>query len=123
LKVNIARLACRGRTDKGTGKTTSEQVCFITSLGETQATPAELLAYNRRHWGIESRLFWVKDTVLREDVSTIRTGAAPQAVAALRNTALRQLRELHPSPTIAREIASESKNKVFQLLGCFVKWP
>jgi predicted transposase YbfD/YdcC len=111
----------RIRTYKRTGKTTTEQVCFIASLGESQATPAQLLAYNRNHWGIESKLFWVKDAVLRENASPIRKGAAPQALAALRNLTLRLLRELHPSPTIAREIAADSKNTIIQLLTELIK--
>jgi predicted transposase YbfD/YdcC len=100
-----------------TGKTTTEHICFITSLGSSQAGPPELLAYRRNHWGIENRLHWTKDTLLRKDASTIRTGNAPQAAAALRNTAMRQLRHLHPSPTQAREIAAQNKLKALQLLG------
>jgi predicted transposase YbfD/YdcC len=111
----------RTRVNRRTGKITTQQICFITSLGSSQASPEELLAYNRNHWAIENRLHWVKDTLLREDVSTIRTGAAPQTAAALRNAALRALRGLHASPTQAREIAADDKNSALQLLGCFVK--
>ena len=37
------------------------------------------------HWGIENRLHWVRDVVYGEDQSQVRTGSAPQLLAALRN--------------------------------------
>ena len=43
----------------------------------------------RGHWGIENRLHWVRDVTFDEDRCPIRTGAAPQAVAACRNLAHR----------------------------------
>ena len=106
----------RTRTDRKTGAMTREEICFISSLGSSQATPAELLAYNRHHWGIENRLHRNKDALLKEDASTVRTGAAPQALAALRNLTLRLLTTFDPSPTVAREIAQNDRNKVIQLL-------
>jgi hypothetical protein len=39
----------------------------------------------RGHWGIENRLHWVRDVTFDEDRCQIRTGAAPQVMAALRN--------------------------------------
>jgi predicted transposase YbfD/YdcC len=111
----------RTRTDKKSGKSTTETVYFITSLGSSQAAPDELLAYNRKHWSIENRLHRTKDMLLHEDASTIRKANAPQAAAALRNTALRYLAALHPSPTQAREIAADNKNTVIQLLGGIFK--
>ena len=71
--------------------------------------------------GHRDRLHWLKDTLLREVPPTIRTGSAPQALAALRNTALRHLSHPHPSPTQARETAAENKSQAIQLLGCFFK--
>ena len=102
-------------TDKKTGQTTTEIVHFISSLGMSQATPAELLAYNRKHWSIENRLHRNKDTLLAEDASTIRTKNAPQTLAALRNFVLHILSKLHTSPTIAREIAQNDRNMVIQM--------
>ena len=54
----------------------------ITSLG---TGPGKLLEY-RGHWGIENRLHYVRDP------SQVRTGAAPQVMAALRNVVLGLLR-------------------------------
>ena len=41
---------------------------------------------------IESRLHWVRDGVFGEDQSQVRTGAAPQPLAALRNLVIGMLR-------------------------------
>lgn len=50
--------------------------------------PDQLLRLVRRHWHIENRLHYVRDVTLGEDASTVRSGAAPQALAALRNALL-----------------------------------
>lgn len=64
---------------------------FITSLGPS-VSPARLLALKRGHWQIENRLHYVRDVSLGEDASRVRTGAAPQVLAALRNVILNLLR-------------------------------
>lgn len=98
------------------GKVTTEKICFITSLGSSQASPAELLKYKIAHWGIENKLHRNKDVLLREDASTIRKNQAPQAVSAIRNLVIHLLTKLHHSPKIAREIATYDINKAIQLL-------
>jgi predicted transposase YbfD/YdcC len=85
---------CRIERERRTGtKVARETVHYITSLPRTLAGPDDLLTLARDHWGaIENGLHWVRDEVLREDRSTIRTGHAPQNLAALRNAALNWLR-------------------------------
>ena len=57
------------------------------------AGPEDLLTLARDHWGaVENGLHYVRDEVLGEDRSTIRTGHAPHNLAALRNAALNWLR-------------------------------
>ncbi len=46
----------------------------------------------RGHWGIENQLHYVRDVTMREDASQVRSGAAPEVMAALRNTVLGLLR-------------------------------
>jgi len=53
-----------------------------------QATPTQLLQVWREHWHIETRLHWVRDVTYDEDRSTVRAGTIPQAMAAIRNTAI-----------------------------------
>ena len=45
---------------------------------------AQLQGFRRGHWGIE-RTHYVRDVTFGEDASTVRTGHAPQNLAALRN--------------------------------------
>jgi predicted transposase YbfD/YdcC len=73
------------------GKTEEETVYGITSLSPGEAGPARLLELSRGHWGIENRLHGVRDVTLGEDACRVRSGAAPQALAALRNAVVHLL--------------------------------
>ena len=64
----------------------------ITSLTAWQANPADLLAGNRGHWGIENREHYVRDRTFDEDRSQVRTGSSPQFLATARNIAISLLR-------------------------------
>jgi hypothetical protein len=66
-------------------KTQVEAVYGITSLRRDAADAAALLALVRGHWGIENGLHYVRDVTLGEDACRVRTGNAPQVLAALRN--------------------------------------
>jgi len=59
-----------------------------------KASPQDLLALARQHWGIENRLFCVRDVMFREDACRVRTGSLPQVLAALRNTCITAFRRL-----------------------------
>jgi predicted transposase YbfD/YdcC len=72
-------------TWQSNGKTHQEISYLVTSLPRTAASPARLLRLMRGHWGIENRLHWVRDVTFDEDRSQVRTKAAPQVMAALRN--------------------------------------
>ncbi len=102
----------------------------VTSLPPQQASPHRLLARWRGYWGIENRIHWVRDVALRdvalrdvalrdvalrdvalrdvalrdvaldEDRSQVRTGAAPQIMAGLRNLTISLFR-LAGEPNIA----------------------
>jgi predicted transposase YbfD/YdcC len=63
----------------------------ITSLGATVG-PKALLAEVRGHWAIENRLHWVRDVTCGEDACRVRSGAAPQVLAGLRNAVIAVLR-------------------------------
>lgn len=66
-------------------------------------------ALGRRHWAIENQLHWRRDVTLREDASRVRSGAAPQALAALCNTALRLTHPLKGPLTAIRETFAENR--------------
>ena len=81
----------RRQTRRHKGRETVERAYAITSLPPEQADAARLLEIWRGHWGIENRLHWVRDVVFGEDLSQVRTGSAPQLLAALRNLVMRNL--------------------------------
>lgn len=97
------------------GKTSCEVVYAITSLTRERADPPTLLAMVRRHWAIENQLHWRRDVILREDASRVRSGGAPQTLAALRNTALRLVHS-RPGPlTAIRETFAENRLQALAL--------
>jgi len=51
-----------------------------------------LAAYVRGQWSIENGLHWIRDVTQREDASRVRTGHAPQNLAALRNLVINLFR-------------------------------
>ena len=73
-------------------KSIEETVYGLTSLSPQQASPAQLLAYNRGHWQIENRLHHVRDMTYHEDRSQVRRARRPHAMATLRNVAISLLR-------------------------------
>ena len=99
------------------GVTTCQVRHLITSL--PASVPARrLLALARGHWAIENRLHYVRDVTCGEDASAIRSGSAPQVMAALRSAHLALLRHAG-----CRNIAAAhrdyawSPGKALRLLG------
>jgi predicted transposase YbfD/YdcC len=80
--THVAKLT-RTRTEKA--ETTVEVVFLIAILPPEADGPHSLLALSRGHWGIENCLHYVRDVTFAEDRSHIRTGHAPQLLAACRN--------------------------------------
>ena len=78
----------RHRIDKRTGERSVKVRFGITSLAPDRADAKRLAAIIRGHWGIENNLHWVRDVDFGEDASRIRTGHAPQVMAAFRNLAI-----------------------------------
>jgi predicted transposase YbfD/YdcC len=104
-----------------TGQFTREVVYGVSSLTATKADAARLLAITRRHWGIESGLHYRRDVTLREDCSRVRTGQAPQILAAINNLVLGLLARLGytNAPQARRHFAAhveEAVNVVLQAL-------
>lgn len=87
--VQIAQIR---RTVTRQGRKSVEVVYVITSADHRDAPPATLASWVQGHWGIENQLHWVRDVTYDEDRSQIRTGNAPQVMAAIRNAAISLLR-------------------------------
>ena len=90
----------RARTVRG--RKHVEVVHLICSLPMTDAPPELVASWARGHWAIENRLHWIRDVVFDEDRHRLRTGNAPQVMAALRNLAISLIRLAHgPAASIA----------------------
>ena len=90
------------RTKTVRGRKHVEVVHLICSLPMTDAPPELVASWARGHWAIENRLHWIRDVVFDEDRHRLRTGNAPQVIAALRNLAISLIRLLHgPAARIA----------------------
>ncbi|GIJ27682.1 hypothetical protein Vqi01_28440 [Micromonospora qiuiae] len=88
----------------------------ITSRIPDQASPAELAAYNRGHWAIET-LHFIRDTCYREDQSTVPTRSGPRVLASLRNLAINALRLAgRPDITEATRWAARNMTRPFTIL-------
>jgi predicted transposase YbfD/YdcC len=85
--AQVAQLT-RTVTIRKTDKTTCEVVYLLTTLSPEQASPERLLELVRGHWSIENSLHYVRDVTFAEDRSRLRSGYAPQLLAAFRNLAL-----------------------------------
>jgi len=86
-----------------------EVIYAITSLPADKLAPASLLQLARDRWQIENGLFHVRDVTFREDASRVRTGAAPEALADIRNAALNLIRRRKLKPRAAREAFAANK--------------
>jgi predicted transposase YbfD/YdcC len=88
--AQVCRVECEVRR---VGREPSREVAYaITSVPRGQADAATLLGWWRGHWGIENRSHYVRDVTMGDDASRIRTGSAPQVLAAFRNAAMGWLR-------------------------------
>ena len=87
-RIERRRVVCR------TGEVETEVTYAVTSRPPDRADATALLVLARGHWGIENKLHWVRDVTFDEDRCQIRTGAAPQAVAACRDLVIALLRRV-----------------------------
>lgn len=99
------------------GQTTHRVRSFLTRVGFP--VPARhLRRLIRQHWHIENRLHSVREVTLGEDASQVRSGAAPQALAAWRNAVLGLVRQ-HGSDNFAAALRhfAWSPGAALRLLG------
>ena len=89
----VLRRTCQ-RVALATGEISEETTYGVTSLRPGEASAAQVEALWRGHWAIENRVHHVRDATFGEDAGQQRAGAAPQALAALRNGLLGLLRAL-----------------------------
>lgn len=106
----------RERTIKG--KKTVETVRGITSLSAERANAGRLAKLTRGHWGIENGLHYRRDVTMGEDASRVRKEAAPQVMAALRNSIIHLLEGvIAPNLAAAMRRLNNCLSQAFSLLG------
>jgi predicted transposase YbfD/YdcC len=89
----------------------------VTSLDATRASPQAIASLVRGHWRIEA-LHHIRDTLYREDNSTVRTRSGPRAMATLRNLAVGALHLAgRHDTTEATRWASRNMDRPFTILG------
>ncbi len=93
-----------------------EVIYAITSLPAGKLLPASLLQLSRDHWQIENGLFHAPDVTFREGASRVRSGAAPEALADLRNAALTLMRRRKLKPRDARVAFAANKWTAIRLV-------
>jgi len=57
----------------------------ITSLPKTSTSPAQVLRFRRKHWGVETGLHYRRDVTFREDSTRMTIGAAGRILARVNN--------------------------------------
>ena len=68
-------------------RVTQEAELVLTRRPADKMDAAQLQAFRRGHWGIEA-IHYVREVTFGEDASTVRTGHAPQNLAALRHAVI-----------------------------------
>ncbi|HZA25622.1 MAG TPA: ISAs1 family transposase [Dehalococcoidia bacterium] len=90
---HVGQVCCVERRVTRKGVTREETAYAITSLSPQKADAQRSLQVWRGHWGIENRLHYVRDVTMKEAASQVRSGSAPEVMAALRNVVLGLLRQ------------------------------
>lgn len=99
----------RTRLHTKSGKEEQEVVYGLTSLAATQASAAQLLAFNRAYWGIENGLHYRRDVTFQEDATRQTRGHAGRVMAALTNLVIGLLRAAgHTNLAAARRLCDAS---------------
>lgn len=95
------------------GKPQVEQHYYLVSW---RTDAAALQARIRAHWGIENPLHWVKDVVLGEDHSSIRTRPAAAVMGLVRNLAITLFRRAgHASITRAIDLFGNNLEQLLRM--------
>jgi hypothetical protein len=90
----------------------------VTSLTPERAGPDALSAHIRNHWSCENKTHYVRDVTFNEDPSQVRTGSAPQALAALRNLVIGVFRIAgYANMAFARRECGNDKTLILRLFN------
>lgn len=94
---DLKTLVCMERIRTAKGKTTTETIFYLTSLG---ADSTALMAAIRRHWQVENNLHWHLDVAFNEDKLRLREENATLCMAMLRRFCLSVLKRFDSKESI-----------------------
>lgn len=98
------------------GKERRETAYYISNI---RSNRAEFFAKHiRSHWGIENRLHWVKDVIMKEDDSKIAKGMAAENLSVIRNIVCNLYRSNgFDSIKYAIELYANNFKELFELIN------
>jgi predicted transposase YbfD/YdcC len=118
LWEGLSQAFCLTRERTVRGQKTVEAIYGITSLSPHKASAARLLKITRDHWTIENELHYVRDGTLKEDACRVRSGSAPQVLAAFRNCVVHLLSQVESrSCPEAIELLQMNPERARELIG------
>ena len=118
LWKGLQQAFCLTRERTIRGQKTVEVIYGITSLSSQKASAAKLLQITRDHWKIENELHYVRDMTMREDACRVRSGSAPQVLAAVRNCVVHLLSQVESrSCPEAIELLQLNPERARELIG------
>jgi predicted transposase YbfD/YdcC len=93
----LAAVGCVEATVEREGKTTTSRRYYLASAALDAKAFARAV---RAHWGIENRLHWIMDVVLKDDLARLRTGHGPENMATVRHMAMNLVRQARPTTSL-----------------------
>jgi predicted transposase YbfD/YdcC len=114
----VLEVAARVRWPSHPTRPARHEVRYFVSSLPADTSPDNALRAVRRHWHIENRLHWPRDVTLGEDACQVRSGHAPQVLAAMRNAVVGLLHQ-HRTPNLAAALRTHawSPSALLGLLG------
>ena len=109
------------RVRRSGGRVERESSYGVTSLPPERADAEELLGLVRNHWGIENNPHRVRDVAMGEDACRVRSGDAPQVLAAARSCVLKAMRNMTDGVTSAMRRFAALPLEAFKLIRRRVK--
>lgn len=109
--IRVERSVCRKNVQR------HETSYYISDLKRNRAS--FFGKHIRNHWGIENRLHWPKDAIMKEDDSRITKGSAPENISIIRNIACNVYRiNGFDSLKYAIELYANNIKELFRLIAC-----
>ena len=99
------------RTEKRSGKTSTEKRYYLSSQEATERTPEQWINLTRNHWaGVENRNHWRRDATQGEDRTRLNNSLALINLALLRSVNLKLLSDRGQKDSLPAQIETLTTN-------------